>query len=110
MWVRMRLAPIGAGAVLAILGSVQPLVAETAGRTLVLEDYAERFRDEIYPLLADGAGACTACHHAESSQLFQVLSSPGATFSLLLERGLLDPNDPMAIPGRVAMLRCRAFV
>ncbi|MDE0625550.1 MAG: hypothetical protein OXH99_04055 [Bryobacterales bacterium] len=102
MRVRTRLAPIGAGAVLAILGSVQPLVAETAGRTLVLEDYAERFRDEIYPLLADGAGACTACHHAESSQLFQVLSSPGATFSLLLERGLLDPSDPMAVPGRVA--------
>ena len=102
MRVRTRLAPIGAGAVLAILGSVQPLVAETAGRTLVLEDYAERFRDEIYPLLADGAGACTACHHAGSSQLFQVLSSPGATFSLLLERGLLDPSDPMAVPGRVA--------
>ena len=89
-------------AVLAVLGAAETLPGATVGRTAVLERFAERFREEVYPLLAGGSLACAACHHNKSSQAFQVLGSSGATFSLLLERDLLEPNDPMAIPSRVS--------
>ena len=102
MRVRTRFALTGAATALALLGATQSLPSATVGRTAVLEQFAERFRDEVYPLLTNGAGGCAACHHAQASQAFQVLSSSGATFSLLLERDLLVPHDPMAIPSRVA--------
>lgn len=103
MRVRKGFQALGALALLlGPLGSIEPLAGAAESSAAVLEDYAKRFRADVYPLLAHGSGACTACHHAGSSQMFRVLSSPGATFSLLLERGLLDPSDPMAIPGRIA--------
>lgn len=52
-------------------------------------------------MLARSDNGCKLCHSAQASQTFQVLESPSATFSLLLEQGLLDPSDPMAIPSRV---------
>lgn len=52
-------------------------------------------------MLARSDDGCKLCHSAQASQTFQILESPSATFSLLLEQGLLDPSDPMAIPSRV---------
>ncbi len=52
-------------------------------------------------MLARSDNGCKVCHSAQASQTFQVLESPSATFSLLLEQGLLDPSDPMAIPSRI---------
>ena len=71
------------------------------GRPAVLGQLAERFRAEIYPLLVRDSNGCKACHDERSARTFQVLGSPVSTFSLLLERDLFAPLDPMAIPGRV---------
>ncbi len=102
MGVRTCFPLAGPATLLAFLCTAQLLASATVDRTAVLEQFAERFREEVYPLLTQGAGACVACHHPKSSQAFQVLGSPGATFSLLLERELLAPHDAMAIPSRVS--------
>ena len=73
-----------------------------SSRQAALESLASRFAADLHPLLARETNGCAVCHHAESSQLFRVLDSPGATFSLILEHGLLAPEDPMAIPGRLS--------
>ena len=75
--------------------------AELGGAEGVLERFAARFESEIYPLLERNVNGCRTCHNAETAQSFQVLESPVATFSLLLERDLLAVGDPMSIPGRV---------
>ena len=85
----------------ALLGAGRPADGATAGRTALLADLADRFRAEVYPILARGANGCKACHSADSTQSFRVLSSPAATFSLMLERDLLNPSDPMAVPKRL---------
>lgn len=92
---------IAAAWTIALVGASQPARGETAERTTLLAQLADRFRAQVYPLLARGAGGCAACHGPRSGQSFQVLEAPSATFSLLLERGLLDPEDPMAIPSRI---------
>ena len=71
-------------------------------RRAVLKDLASRFNSEVYPIFARETNGCAACHHPESAQVFRVLDSPSATFSLLLEHGLLAPDDPMSIPGRLS--------
>lgn len=86
----------------AFLASAHLLADPTPDRTALLKQFADRFHAEVYPLLTTGSGSCGACHHTDSAQAFQVLGSPGATFSLLLERGLLAPSDPMGIPSRVS--------
>ena len=102
MRVRARFAVAGAASALAFLGAIQPLPGETVGRTALLKQFAERFQEEVYPLLTRSANGCAACHHAKSTRRFQVLGSSGATFTMLLERDLLEPHDPMAIASRVA--------
>ena len=101
MQVQTRLLAIGAAWALALLGTVQAARSAPVDRTSSLAQLSERFRAEIYPLLARSDDGCKLCHSAQASQTFQVLESPSATFSLLLEQGLLDPSDPMAIPSRV---------
>ena len=101
MRVRPRLAALSFAMVLALLGAPHPVRAATSDRVALLGRFADRFRAEVYPLLTRNLDGCRACHGATAPQAFQVLDSPGATFSLLLERGLLSPRDPMAIPGRV---------
>ena len=101
MWVGSRLLALGGAWALALLGAAQAESSASIDRTSSLAHLSERFRAEIYPLLTRSVNGCETCHNARASQAFQVLDSPGATFSLLLERGLLDPTDPMAIPSRV---------
>ena len=86
----------------AILAPVPSPAVELGGAQEILERFATRFESEVYPLLDRNVNGCRACHNAESTQAFQVLESPVATFSLLLERDLLAVADPMSIPGRVA--------
>lgn len=88
----------------AILAPVPSPAVELGGAEGILKRFATRFESEIYPLLERNVNGCRTCHNAESAQAFQVLESPVATFSLLLERDLLAVGDPMAIPGRVSTL------
>ncbi len=99
IWAHLAVAAAVASAWPAGAGSASP--AGIAGRPAILEGFANRFRGEIYPLLARDVNGCKTCHHAESSQTFRVLTSPGATFSLLLERDLFHQHDPMAIASRI---------
>ncbi len=85
----------------ALVVAAHATLGATSDRTPLLAEFAERFQAEVYPLLARSVNGCEVCHSAASSQMFQVLDSPGATFSLLLDRELLDPHDPMAIPSRL---------
>lgn len=85
----------------AVLAPMPSPAAELGGAEGILERFATRFESEIYPLLERNVNGCRTCHNAESPQAFQVLESPVATFSLLLERNLLAVDDPMSIPGRV---------
>ena len=101
MRVGSRLLTIAGAWALALLGAAHAESSASIDRTSSLAQLSERFRAEIYPLLSRSVNGCEVCHNARASQAFQVLDSPGATFSLLLERGLLDPTDPMAIPSRV---------
>ena len=101
MRVGSRLLALGVAWALALLGGAQAESSASIDRTSSLAQLSERFRAEIYPLLTRSVNGCEVCHDGLASQAFQVLDSPGATFSLLLERGLLDPKDPMAIPSRV---------
>lgn len=70
-------------------------------RRTVLERFEERFSSEIFPILSRQVNGCGACHHSEAPQSFRLLDTPGATYSLLLENGLLSEADPMAILGRL---------
>lgn len=88
----------------AILAPIPSPAVEIGGAQGILERFATRFESEIYPLLERNANGCRTCHNAGSAQAFQVLESPVATFSLLLERDLLAVGDPMSIPGRVSTL------
>lgn len=92
-----RIVSVAALCIAALAGT-----AFASTRQAVLESLASRFGENVYPLLARETNGCAICHNAESSQLFRVLDSPSATFSLILEHDLLDPKDPMAIPGRLA--------
>ena len=90
-----------------ILGLVAgiSISAETAGpenRRALLEGLQQRFAEEVYPLFTRQPGGCAVCHQSESPQSFRVLESTAATFSVLLEHGLLAPEDPLAIPSRVS--------
>ena len=92
------------GCLVAVIAPAQAATAESGdaqSRRALLERFAERFSGEIFPLFHRQANGCVACHHAQSPQQFRVLDSPRATFSLLLEHGLLNAEDPMAIPGRI---------
>ena len=86
----------------AVIAPIPSPTVELGGAQGILERFATRFESEIYPLLERNVNGCRACHNAESAQTFQVLESPVATFSLLLERDLLDIVDPMSIPARVS--------
>ena len=77
-------------------------ITSAGPRQAALESLATRFARDVYPLLSRQANGCAVCHNAQSPQLFQVLDSAGATFSLILEHDLLAPEDPMAIPGRLS--------
>ena len=101
MRIGSRLLALGGAWALALLGAAQAESSASIDRTSALAQLSERFRAEVYPLLVRSANGCQVCHNARASQAFQVLDSPGATFSLLLERGLLDATDPMAIPSRL---------
>ena len=92
----------GAVIVAAVLATAPSPAAELGDPQEILERFATRFESEIYPLLERNVNGCRTCHNAESTQAFQVLESPVATFSLLLERELLAVGDPMSIPGRVS--------
>lgn len=86
----------------AVIAPIPSPTVELGGAQGILERFATRFESEIYPLLERSVNGCRACHNGESAQTFQVLESPVATFSLLLERDLLDIVDPMSIPARVS--------
>lgn len=98
-YIRAMFGTVIAAAVLAPMLSPAAEIGDAQG---TLERFAARFESEIYPLLDRNANGCRTCHNAESAQSFQVLESPVATFSLLLERDLLAAGDPMSIPGRVS--------
>ncbi len=87
---------------LLLAGAAPAQTVTGSDRRAVLEHFEQRFTEEIFPLLRRGTNGCAGCHHPDSPQAFRVLDSSGATFSLLLEGGLLAPNDPVAIPGRIA--------
>ncbi len=97
-------AAIFAGALGLFLLSAPTLHPATPSPTRldVLESYAARFADDVYPLMARDVNGCRTCHVPDSPRMLQVLGSPKATFSLLLEQNLFDPEDPMAIRQRVA--------
>ena len=102
MWNHKRL--VTAGAVvgfLAIAATLAP-ASESDARRAVIERFATRFGDELYPLFSRDANGCKVCHFPESPQMLRVLNSPRATFSLLLEQNLFDVRDVMAIPSRVS--------
>lgn len=86
----------------AVLAPIPSPSVEIGGAEGILGRFATRFESEIYPLLERNVNGCRTCHSAESAQAFQVLESPVATFSLLLERDLLDLGDAMSIPARVS--------
>ena len=86
---------------LALAATLAPAV-ESDARRAVLERFATRFSNEIYPLFSRDANGCKACHYSESPRMLRVLDSAPATFSLLLEQKLFDMRDPMAIPSRVS--------
>ncbi len=102
-WMRIwtSLATAAAIAGLCLAAQAQEPPVEPANRTELLERFAQRFRGEIYPLLARDSNGCRLCHNADTARAFRVLASPVSTFSLLLEHDLLAPGDPMAIPGRL---------
>ncbi len=70
-------------------------------RRAVLEQFAERFSKDIYPLMSREQNGCKACHFADSPRMFRVLETPRATYSLLLEQELFHLQDPMAIVARL---------
>ena len=95
---------VTAGAVvgfLAIAATLAP-ASESDARRAVIERFATRFGDELYPLFSRDANGCKVCHFPESPRMLRVLNSPRATFSLLLEQNLFDVRDVMAIPSRVS--------
>ena len=102
MQIRTRFAVLTIAAVLAAYASPVAGSVESGSRRAVLDNLASRFTNEIYPLFARDSNGCAVCHHSESTQVFRVLDSPGATFSLVLEHDLLAPDDPVAIPGRLS--------
>ena len=85
----------------ALLVVAFPALTHAGSRHTALESLASRFAGEVYPILARETNGCAVCHNEQSTQLFRVLDSPGATFSMILEHDLLAPEDPMAIPGRL---------
>ena len=102
MQIRIRFAVLAIAAALAAFASPVAGAVDGGARRAVLENLASRFTHEIYPLFVRDSNGCAVCHHSESAQVFRVLDSPSATFSLLIEHDLLAPDDPVAIPGRLS--------
>jgi hypothetical protein len=95
---------IAAGAAVGFLGLAPALApaSENDTRRAVIERFATRFSNELYPLFSREANGCKLCHYPESPRMLRVLNSPRATFSVLLEQNLFDLRDAMAIPSRVS--------
>ena len=89
------------GLLIPSISILQPASHPPVARLEAIEDFAARFAGEIYPLMARNVNGCRSCHTPDSPRMFQVLNSPKATFSLLLEGNLFDPRDPMAIARRI---------
>ena len=68
----------------------------------ILERYATRFSTEVYPLMERKVNGCKACHGPSTPRMFQVFDTAKATFSLVIERDLLNQQDPMFILQRLA--------
>ena len=88
--------------VLTVAGlGVRVVVTGQSTRRETLDRFGERFASEIYPLMSRQVNGCKSCHSGSTKRMFQVLDSPKATFSLILERELLDQQDPMFIIRRL---------
>ncbi len=76
--------------VLTVAGlGVRVVVTGQSTRRETLDRFGERFASEIYPLMSRQVNGCKSCHSGSTKRMFQVLDSPKATFSLILERELL---------------------
>jgi len=74
---------------------------QTTPQRAILDRYAARFATEVFPLMERKANGCKACHGPSTPRMFQVFDTAKATFSLVLERDLLNQQDPMFILQRL---------